>query len=207
MPLGGGFAEVGQRLLLAGLGRLVDLLEDLLHHAVAAGRHLGDRRNRVGPARCGRGSGGAFLEVGVHLGNRVVDLAVQVRVARQLLGERALDAVELAADLGLGVPLAHLDDHLVIPAGGHGGEPAAPAGADAERAAEQPAHLTQRPVHRHAGRVEEDLAQDPQREDRRRGVRWPEVEALDDRHVSPFLVESVSGPGPSRARRGATARP
>jgi len=151
---------------------------DLLHRPVHVGRHLRHRGDRLGPARRRRGGGRALLEVGVDLGDHVVELAVEVRVARQFLGEGALDPVELAADLGLRVPFAHLGDHLVVAPGSRRGEPAAPARSDAEHAAEKAARLAQRPVHRHPGRVEEDLRQNPQREDRRRGIRRPEVKAL-----------------------------
>src|SRR5262249_6753040 len=139
------------------------------------------------------------------LRHRVVDLPVQVRIARQLLGERALDAVELAADLGLEVALAHLEDHLPIAGDDLRSHAAAPAGADAQRAAEEAADLLERPVHGMWREVEEDLADHPQRQKRRGGVGRPDQQPIHTALLFAFFGKPT-GRTPSSTLRAGSAR-
>ena len=160
MALGVGLPHLAQRLLLGVLGGAVDLLEELVHHAVAAAFHLGDGGGGLGPAR-GRGSrGAALLVVGVDLGGHLVHAPVQVRIAGQLLGVGALDAAELTGDARLRVALAGVGQHLAIALGDGRGHRLAEARRHAESAGQQPAERGERAVHRVTRRVQENLRQD-----------------------------------------------
>ena len=78
--------------------RAVDDLENLGHHRIALGIDVGDRLDRIHPAR-GRGRHvDALLVVFLDIGDALADAPVQGRRIGEVAADRALDTLEFALD-------------------------------------------------------------------------------------------------------------
>src|SRR5438445_1615705 len=173
-----GLAVFGDRLVVDGGDRALDLLEHAQHELVAGRLHVGDGGHGVGPVGRRRRHLAAFLVVLLDLGDLVEELPLQRRIALQVARHQRAQALELALDALADLPASVGEQHRLVPLV----DLVRRRGERARRHAQRPAdHVAERAdqiVHRPARGVHERHADHDQHQHGQRHVVRPQQPGL-----------------------------